>query len=474
MDKYEQFKEEIAKAVESFRQWDKNETIRLIGHLDSDGIAASSIMIRALNNANRKYSISIVHQLTQDVIKELAAENYSYYFFVDLGSGQIDAIKKTLANKTTIVLDHHEVEEFETNDNMTFINPHLLGIDGSKEIAGAGLAYLFASTLNEKNKDMAHIAIVGAIGDIQNNNGFLRLNEEILREAEKQGKIKVTRGLKVFGGETKPLHKVLEYSSDVFIPGVTGSESGAIQFLNDIGVDAKTGKDWNKLSRLEEEDLQKLATGIILRRLSEKKPEDIFADVYTLVEEEKESPLRDAKEFSTLLNACGRLNKASLGIGACLNDKKIKLKAIRQLTEYKKEIVNAMRWFDENKSSKNIMTEDGFMIINAEDNIMPTMIGTMASIISKSGGFREGTLILSMARTDGKMTKISLRVAGHEANDMNLKDIIEEIVGKAEGSEIGGHKQAAGALIRTEKEHEFIEAAKSVLRRYAIEEKIGE
>lgn len=472
MDKYEQFKLEIAKAVESFKQWDKKETIRIIGHLDSDGIAASSIIIKALNNLNMKYAISIVHQLTNDVIKELSLENYTYYIFVDLGSGQISSIKKALTQKTMIVLDHHQLEETSVSDNITFVSPHLFGIDGSKEISGAGIAYFFASMLSDKNKDMAHIAIVGAIGDIQNEDGFLRLNEEILKEAEKQGKIKVKRGLKVFGRETRPLHKVLEYSSDVYIPGVTGSESGAIQFLNDLGIDAKNGNDWNKLSHLQEDDLQKLATGIVLRRLSEKKPEDIFANVYTLVEEEKESPLRDAKEFSTLLNACGRLNKASLGIGACLNDKKIKLKAIRQLTEYKKEIVHAMNWFEENRNTKSTIIEDGFVIINAEDSIMPTMIGTLASILSKSGKFKDNTFILSMARLDGEMTKVSLRIAGHEGNNVNLKELIEDIAGKMEGSEIGGHKQAAGAMIRTEKEHEFLEAAKSVLRRYAIEEKI--
>ena len=63
-----------------------------------------------------------------------------------------------------------------------------------------------------------------------------------------------------------------------------------------------------------EEEIKKLVSGIILRRLSEDSPEDVLGDVYILNEEEKESPFRDAKEFSTLLNACGRLEKASLGM----------------------------------------------------------------------------------------------------------------------------------------------------------------
>ena len=52
------------------------------------------------------------------------------------------------------------------------MNPHLFDIDGSTEISGAGVVYLFCKALDGKNKDMAHIAIVGAIGDIQEDKGF--------------------------------------------------------------------------------------------------------------------------------------------------------------------------------------------------------------------------------------------------------------------------------------------------------------
>ena len=55
MDSYELFEEDIKKNVEEFKKIPKNEVIRLISHLDADGISAASIMVKCLNNDNRKY-----------------------------------------------------------------------------------------------------------------------------------------------------------------------------------------------------------------------------------------------------------------------------------------------------------------------------------------------------------------------------------------------------------------------------------
>ena len=55
MDKYEQFKEYLGVALEKLKELDKKETIRLVSHLDADGICAASIMVKALNTDNRKY-----------------------------------------------------------------------------------------------------------------------------------------------------------------------------------------------------------------------------------------------------------------------------------------------------------------------------------------------------------------------------------------------------------------------------------
>ena len=468
MDSYELFNEDIKKSVEEFKKIGKKEVIRVISHLDADGISAASLMVKCLNNDNRKYSISIIQQIKRDVLESLAREPYNCFIFTDLGSGVLTDIESLFKGKKVFILDHHEPEKLDVKSNIVFVNPHKFGIEGGKEVSGAGVVYLFASCLDKKIEEFAHIAIIGAIGDMQEHNGFEKINNKILQTAIDKGKIKVIRGLRLFGAQTKPLHKVLEYCTDPVIPGVTGSESGAIQFLQQIGINPKNGNGWKKVVHLTEEEMKNLVTGVILARLKEKNPEDVLGNVYILKEEDHESPTKDAKEFATLLNACGRLDKASLGIGACLDDKKIKKRAISLMTDYKKEIINSLKWYDKNKTSGLVTKGNGYVIINAQDQIRSTLIGTLASILSKSNSTQE-KFIMSMAQIADGTTKVSLRMCGNN-NGEDLKQIIVEIIKDIPNCEAGGHANAAGALIPTEKEEDLINNAKVVLEKKAMEE----
>ncbi|MBW2980731.1 DHH family phosphoesterase [Candidatus Woesearchaeota archaeon] len=472
MDKYEEFKKEAKKAVELFKQLDKNETIRVICHIDADGISACAILIKTLNLDNRKYSISTIQQVNNDVLVSLSKEPYKYIIFADIGAGSLEAIKEKLPDKRIFILDHHEYDCKEIPENVTLLNPHMFDIDGGKEISGSGVVYFFCKNLNEGIENLAHIAIVGALGDIQEKGGFFRLNDEILRTAVNKGNIDAQKGLRLFGSQTRPIHKVLEYSTDPYIPGVSGSESGSIQFLHQIGIEPKNGKNWKKIVHLDEEEMKKLVGGIIMKRFGESKPDDVLGNVYLLPKEKEESPLKDAREFATLLNACGRMGKASLGIGACLGDRKTQERAVRSLTDYKREIVNGMNWYRDNQDSNDFIKGNGFIIINAKDQVLPTIIGTIASIISKSNDLKEGTFVLSMAQLVDGTTKVSLRIAGYRNQGVDLSKIVQSMTSRIEGAVAGGHMQAAGALLPSDKEAAFIEIAKEILEREALEERV--
>jgi single-stranded-DNA-specific exonuclease len=471
--KFQDFISSMKVPAEELKSTSPSEAIRLISHLDADGISAASIIIRALNRMNRKYALSIVQQLDDSVAFSLSKEQYKTFIFTDIGSGQVSLLEKYLPEKRIFILDHHEIDRnAKENQNIFQINPHQFGIEGSTDISGAGVVFFFSQILDSRNEDMAHIALIGAIGDVQEEHGFSPINKKLVDIAEKNGRLKVTRGLKFFGAQTKPVHKLLEQSSDFFIPGVTGSESGSVQFLNSIGVNPR-GADgsWRKLSALSEDEMKKLVAGIIIARNGEKTPDEVIGFVYTLVHEEENCPLKDAKEFSTLLNACGRMGKASFGIGACLGDCRAKQQALGTLADYKKEIMKSLRWYDENSNSKNVIRGNGYMIINAGPSVSTTIIGTMASIISKSNALPGGTIILSLAQGfDGK-TKASIRVSGREKCHFDMRSVVENIT-RASGGEAGGHRNAAGAVMPTELEGKFIESARIILDKLAIEERV--
>ncbi len=386
----EEFRGAIRKGAEKFKEIDKNENIRVISHLDADGISAASIVVRALNYMGMRYSLSILRQLDKKGVELIAREQDNVFLFTDLGSGNLGNIKEFLRDKRVFILDHHKPEKDSSGKNIVHVNPHLFGIDGSKEISGSGVSYLFCRELDKRIKNMAGIALLGAIGDMQEENGFLSLNNEILDDAVRENRIRVERA-----------------------------------------------EDRNN---------------------------------YILLDE-KEEQVNELRKFSTMLNACGRLGRAAVGVGACLGDRDMKKKAAACLADYNAKIVKAMDWFNANKKTKNVKEKDGYLIINAQDKVLGTIIGTIASMIARSGSLREGMFVLSMAHLVDGNTKISLRVAGKK-DDADLREIIKEMILKLGCGEFGGHKNGAGALIETAKEDTFIEIAMQVLEKRSLEERI--
>ncbi len=472
MDSVTLFQQAAQKAADAFRTVPRDAMLRVISHIDTDGICAAAILVDMLNKDNRRYQLSILPTVDDRVLTDLAEEDNTHYVFTDFGSGQLNSIKGHLAGRRVFILDHHVPETDEIPATMTHLNPHALGISGSQDISGAGVVYYFAKALLGKS-DLAHIAIVGAVGDTQDQGGFSALNRHILEDACSTGRMEVQRGFKFFGQQTRSLHKLLEYGTDIFIPGVTGSESGAIQFLRNLGIHPKIDNYWKRFHDLTPEEQQRLATGIILRRSKQANPEDIFTDLYILPDEDVNSPLREAKEFSTLLNACGRMDKASLGIGTCLGNRQVKQRALRTLADYKRKIMKALTWFQEAKDNPSaVQRHDHYMIINAQGQVMATIIGTMASILAKSGEYPDDYLIMSLARNEEGQTKISLRAAGRTGEHLNLQEIATRIIELVGSGQAGGHQYAAGAIIDTAVEEQFLKAARAVLEEVVREEVI--
>ena len=120
MNPYEMFDEQVKKAAEAFRQIGKNEVIRVVSHLDADGISACALLLKLLNNENRKYSVSTVQQLNKEVLGQLASEPYSCFMFTDIGSGAFDEVKEILSGRKVFILDHHSIEGYKEAERTWF------------------------------------------------------------------------------------------------------------------------------------------------------------------------------------------------------------------------------------------------------------------------------------------------------------------------------------------------------------------
>ena len=431
----------------------KEKSVKIVSHYDADGLTAASIIVKALTREGANFKIRVIKQLTEAEIERLDVTGDDFLIFVDLGSGQINNLRSILEKTQILILDHHDPIRKE-HMNLFHINPLVFG---EEEISGAMVTYLFAKALNKQNTDLIDLAIVGAIGDVMDNNWKLEgLGRKILEEAEMLGKVTINQGLRLYGRNTRPVFKSVEYSSDIMIPGVTGSESNAVQFLSELGIELKEGEKWRRLRDLSEEEQKKLASAIIVERLNHglEDAEDIFGEVYTLVGRPED--LQNVREFATLINACGRTGRFEVAIRLCLGD----LTAIKDsweiIEQYKRMISSGMTWLRDG----NLDEREHVVVIDGGPRIDDAIIGTLSSIAISSGLVDSKKVIVGLADAGDDKLKISARMSRHLS--FNLRDIIVESA-QAVGGEAGGHQFAAGGMIDADKKEEFIKAVENKL-----------
>ncbi len=448
------------KKAKEYSSFVKNETnIMVVSHLDADGLTSAAIILKTLQREGIIYNLRVVQTVDQKVVDELKNVSEKKIIFVDIGSGQLELIKQ-LEDKEILILDHHE-PSVKDYGGILHYNPHDFDLDGSNEISGAGTTYFYSRMLNEKNTDLAYLAIIGAIGDVQEHNGFIGLNKIILDEAVQSGKLKVKKGVKLFGAQTKNIVSLLTYNQDLALKGITGSEQAVINFLKELNIQYEEEGRIKKYIDLKEEERQRLISAMIIKRSHLENPNEIIGYYYSLTEEKRGSPLKDAREYATLLNACGRMDAASIGIAACMGNEEMKRKAIAVQKEYKRAIGQAINWYKQNKNTEKIKNEGKYIIIDGRNIIKAEIIGTLASIVSRMEEIKENTFIISIADADEENYKVSIRIKG-EQNNYDLRSIMTKIAEKS-NSQAGGHTNAAGALVPKKNIEEFLKAIKKIM-----------
>jgi len=431
-------------AAEKLRQTDKK--IRLIGQYDADGISATTIAVEMLERMDKDFEYEILKQLYEEDVERIAEEDEELLLFVDIGSGQSDKIEEHIiekTDKTVIISDHHEPK---IEGDFVHLNPHFLGYDGGEQISAAGMTYLLSKQVDEENEDLVTYALIGATGDVQKQDGeFLGINKEIAKEAIEKEYIKKRKGLDLYGRTTKPLQKSLMYTSDPHLEGVSNDESGAIQLIKSSGVKLRENGDFKTLADLKPEEEKKLINSMIKNGYP---VQELLNNIYTLPNG------YEIDEYSTIINACGRLGEPRRGVEILRENEEKLINRISR--KYGRKISKSLRYVENNKDNEKVIFEKNIGVIDAEDNIGDDFIGTVTTI-SMSNGFFSTPVVLGAAHAGKDQIKISSRGTKElvEAG-LNLGEIIEEITEDL-GGEGGGHNVAAGAKIPREKKEEFIE-----------------
>lgn len=449
------FLETIERTAKVIKLLIKEKKVKLLTQFDTDGLTSASIIMKMLLREDVNFELKVFKQLTSEIIDSLVVDKNDFLILTDFGSGQLLSLKDILEKTHVLILDHHEPVNFD-HLNLFHINPLLFG---EEELSSSIISYLIAKFINIKNTDSVDLAVVGAVADeVDEKWEFKGFAKKILEEAETIGKISVTKGLRLYGRNFRPIYQSLAYSFDPYIPGISGSESHAVQFLSDMGISVKASGEWKKLKDLTLEEQQKLASEIIRERMGIKEAaEDIFGDIYIILGRPEE--LQDVREFSTLINACGRMGNASVGIRLCLGDYSILENSMEISSQYRKMICDILGLIRENKIL--IHRTDFANYILAGNNIPDTIIGTITSIALNSG-LVEAKPLFGLADAEKDVVKVSAR--SPRGSTINLREVLVKAVEQIGcKSEAGGHAKAAGGFVPKGKEDNFIKIVDRIL-----------
>lgn len=430
----------INNLTKEFLEITKDKPVRIISHYDTDGITSAAIITKTLRRLDKRFSLRIIKGIDKKILnEELKRNSREILLFVDLASNSLDSFQNL--ENPIFILDHHEIDKEKITDKIKIINPHLFD---EEEVCGAGICYLFSRAISEKNKDLSSLAIIGMIGD-RHETKINKIYQQILNDTEG---LEIKKSLLIFSA-TRPLRKSLEYSTNFYIPGITGSSQGVAELLRENQISSE-----KTLYELTEEEISRLVTSILIRMASQGEKAEIIGNIYIMKFFNRKE---DVRELSVLVNACSRLGHPEIALSFCLQHEKSKEQAQEIYIQYKQELIDGLK--NANKIEK--ITGNGFTILNAKNSIKDTIIGTITSIMSSSLDYKEGTVLIGMAYNEDKI-KVSARIAGRKGK--NLKEVLERTISiNNMTAEVGGHQMAAGCLIRREDEQVFLDELRRTL-----------
>lgn len=439
----------VEKAAERIR---RARDVRVVAHIDADGLTAGSIADLALERAGIEHKVEFVKSLTPDELDRIRNVNAEVTLFVDLGGGLADHMQGLEA----VICDHHHFAA----DLPYHLNPRAFGLDGGTTASGAGMTYLLARAMDRSNRDLAALAIVGAVGDLQDMHArrLTGLNREIiLADGCAAGVVEPVLDTRLFGRETRPLHKMLQFCDDPHLPGLSSKEEACLRFLEDLGVPTSDGERWRTWGQLTVEErrriLSALASHLLRTGRGAEAARRLVGEAYLLPREQPGSPLHDAKEFSTLLNSTARYGKAGVGLAICRGERgAVYQEALSLLRDHRHHLVQGLQVIRE----RGITQRPTLQFFDAGDQIRDTVVGIVAGMLYGMEGVRRDLPIVGFARTEDGKTKVSGRANRDLVRrGVNLSQAIGSAAKAVEGVG-GGHDVAAGATIPRGSESAFL------------------
>ncbi len=434
--------------------------VTIISHIDADGIASEAILNEACSRAGISNRSVFIRQLEPLTIG-LVPRDGSLKIFTDLGAGQQQLLAENgFSADEVLIIDHHVSQDGDVPYLQVNCLPH-----GYNKISAAGVSYFIAKGMDANNTDLAKVAVVGNVGDMmaREDLGLVGPAREIVADGERRGDILVEgKNLNAYGISTRPIHICLAYCDDPFIPGISNNVQTTQKFLENLGVPVRDRDGrWLVWEDLPREARVRVISALVEQLTSHgETPDRLLAETYTFPGEIPKSPVRNASEFATVLNACGRWSKPAIGSAICRGQRGEALRAAEHmLANHRAVIRDLLQYILE----KGVVELSHLQYMHVGSRYPDTVVGIGAGMALNRLNWEKPVLIMCDLPLEPSVTKISMRTNDRMVRrGIDLQQVLT-VASREIGGAGGGHRIAAGAYIPKERELWFVNRVNELL-----------
>lgn len=431
----------------------RHENILVACHYDADGICSATLISQFIYKNEGHCEIRAISDPSTKNLERIRTANFDLVIFVDLGSGISDGIPKFLGDKW-LIIDHHSISEDELKKEASqkILNPWQFGYDGSKDISCAGLSYF----LTERRRDdlSSFLALVGALGDAQDvgpRKSLIELNAKIAENASSSHQINTRVDLLFQGRDVRPIHEAVANSVFCFLPGLTGNKDACLATLRSAGLDLKINARWKTIGDLGEEEKQQVLSAI-LPHLSGTTiaVDELVGTVYCSNSVDEYSLAHDARDFASLLSACGRTGKSGIAISLCLGTSPDLTNEIEaEFSHYRTELVRTVQGLI--SSPDRFVDRQHYSLILGDGILNEKMTGAVCQVLSTLNRSKNKIVFLRTTTQDGDV-KVSARLG--KGVEIDLGAMMHSIAQATFGVG-GGLSTRAGSKFSIARQQEF-------------------
>ncbi len=181
----------MAEALNELYRWPED-TVQIFHHNDTDGLTSGAILTEAFKRKGYNINRFCLEKPYPQVLKKVFKDKGRIFIFADFAGGIAKVISKLNRGRSLVLILDHHVAEKSNDRTVKNLDPDLFGLKGDRDISASTTCYLFATAMDPKNRDLASLATLGALGDEFLIDGRLvSENRRVTMEACKQGMVKI-------------------------------------------------------------------------------------------------------------------------------------------------------------------------------------------------------------------------------------------------------------------------------------------